>query len=154
MRMGAADTGAVRLMRVSALTVRLAADTAGAGWVAEEMEAVRAVGFFSWAVEMSSELTTRVVGLAFHLVLRRRRFTHHPHGTHSHGVGPVRRVIRGGMRVITSSRAGMAGVRGLGRRGIMGVDRCLEWSAASDRSWVLSYSYSLQITPKKPKSHI
>ena len=63
------------------------------------------------AVGMSSVSTIRVVGLAFHLVLRRRRLTHHPHGTRSHGVGLVRKDISGGIRVMTSIRAGMAGAR-------------------------------------------
>ena len=105
----------------------------------------------AWAVGMSSLSTTRVVGLAFLLlVLRRRRLTHHPHGTRSHGVGLVRKDISGGIRVMTSSRAGMAGRRGIlegGATGGLGGQQ-LSWGSSpliqarcgTDRSWVLSYS--------------
>ena len=117
-------SGAVRLVAVSAWTMGLAADTIEAGWVAGRMGAVWAVGFSSWAAGRSlAELkSTPTAGLTIHERFplrrrRRRRLTHHPHGTHRHGVGLVHRVISGGILVITSSREGMDG---LGEGGLGG----------------------------------
>ena len=97
-------------MEVWLLDAKLDSSEVGVVGLTAEAGAVSA-----WAVGMSSVSTTRVVGLAFLLVLRRRRLTHHPHGTRSHGVGLVRKDMSGGIRVMTSIRAGMAGARRLCR---------------------------------------
>ena len=47
----------------------------------------------------------------------RRRLTLNPHGIHSHGVGPVRRVISGGILVGMSRREGMGGLEAEGSGG-------------------------------------
>ena len=108
----------VELVAVSAWTMGLAADTTEAGWVAGKMGAVWAVGFSSWAAGRSlaklKMVSTPTAWLTIHerFPLRRRRrcrLTHHPHGTHSHGVGLVRNVNNGGILVMTFNRDGMGG---------------------------------------------
>ena len=115
-RLVAVSAWTVGLVAVSAWTMGLAADTTEAGWVAGKMGAVWAVGFSSWAAGRSlaklKMVSTPTAWLTIHerFPLRRRcRLTHHPHGTHSHGVGLVRNVNNGGILVMTFNRDGMGG---------------------------------------------